>query len=315
MVNSPLSVVIPAFNEERAIGRVIQRLTDVLTRANISFELVVVDDGSSDRTAELAECAGARVLRHLNNRGYGASLKTGILAATHDTICIIDADGTYPPERIPDLLSQLNQADMVVGARIGSSVAIPWTRRPAKWLLNRLANFVARADIPDLNSGLRVFRRVAALQYFHILPDQFSFTTTITLAMHCDRYAVRYVPIDYGRRTGRSKVVAWDAVNFTVLILRLAMLFRPLRVFLPVALVCMTYSVGKGTLDLFRDHFLSATAVMSMLAGLQILLIGMLGEAIATRLWHLGSARYSGVLGGDSRALREPDSHERTNAA
>lgn len=302
---APVSVVIPAFNEEGGVGGVVERLTDVLSRAGVAFEILVVDDGSSDRTAELAEKAGARVLRHTNNRGYGASLKTGILAAVHETIGIMDADGTYPAERIPDMLGLLRHADMVVGARIGRSVTIPWMRRPAKWVLNRLANFVARCSIPDLNSGLRVFRRDAALQYFHILPDQFSFTTTITLALHCDRYAVRYVPIEYGCRTGRSKIVAWDAVNFTMLILRLAMLFRPLRVFLPVALICLLYAAGKGALDLVRDHFISATATVSLLGGLQILLIGMLGDAIATRLWYLGGTRYSGVLGGSGSRCAE----------
>jgi glycosyltransferase involved in cell wall biosynthesis len=293
-----VSIVLPAYNEEHAVANVVQQIGKVLVRAGIEYEILVVDDGSTDNTARLAEEASATVLRHNSNRGYGAALKTGILAAENDIICITDADGTYPSERIPDLLAELQHADMVVGARIGSSVAIPFIRRPAKWILNRLANHVTLSKIPDLNSGMRVFHRDVALQYLHILPDQFSFTTTITMAMHCDKYAVTYVPIDYNRRTGKSKIVSWDAVTFMNLILRIAMLFRPLRVFLPCALLCILYAVLKSFWDLVvtGQPNISVTAAVAMLSALQIILIGMLGEAIATRLWHIDGARYVGVL-------------------
>jgi glycosyltransferase involved in cell wall biosynthesis len=293
-----VSVVMPAYNEEHAVVGVVQRIGEVLGRAGIEHEILVVDDGSTDNTARLAEKASATVLRHNSNRGYGAALKTGILAAAYDIICITDADGTYPPERIPDLLAELQHADMVVGARTGNSVAIPLIRRPAKWILNRLANYVTLSRIPDLNSGMRVFHRDVALRYLHILPDQFSFTTTITMAMHCDKYAVNYVPIDYNRRTGKSKIVTWDMVTFVNLILRIAMLFRPLRVFLPCALLCVLYAVLKSFWDLVVTGHpnISVTAAAAMLSALQIILIGMLGDAIATRLWHVGGARYVGVL-------------------
>jgi len=293
-----LSVVIPAYNEERAIAGVVQHIGRVLGDASIEHELLVVDDGSIDNSACAAEAKGATVLRHSCNRGYGAALKTGILAAKYDAICITDADGTYPAERIPDLLAELKTADMVVGARTGNSVAIPLVRKPAKWVLNKLANYVTQGKIPDLNSGLRVFHRDAALQYFHILSDQFSFTTTITMAMLCDKYAVSYVPIDYKKRTGKSKIAPWDAANFTLLILRLAMLFRPLRVFLPCVLLCFLYAIGKTFVDLFitGDRMISTTAALAAVSGLQILLIGMLGEAIATRLKYMGGTRYPGVL-------------------
>jgi glycosyltransferase involved in cell wall biosynthesis len=297
-----ISVIIPAYNEENGVGAVVQRVDAVLREAGIEHEIIVVDDGSKDNTRLAAEEAGAVVLRHPCNRGYGASLKTGILVAAYDVICITDADGTYPVERIPDLLAELRTADMVVGARTGTRVAIPLIRKPAKWVLNRLANYITSSKIPDLNSGLRLFRRDAALQYFHMLPDQFSFTTTITMAMLCDKYAVTYVPIDYKRRTGKSKIVPWDAASFTILILRMAMLFRPLRVFLPCALVCLLYAVGKLCYDfgIAHDRMISTTAAVGMVSALQIVLIGMLGEAIGTRLWHIGGPRYVGVL---SRSL------------
>jgi hypothetical protein len=188
------------------------------------------------------------------------------------------------------MLERLQTADMVVGARTGANVHIPLLRRPAKWVLNRLANYMTSTRIPDLNSGLRTFRRETAAQYFGILPDQFSFTTTITLAMHCDKYAVAYLPIDYLPREGRSKIVPWDAASFLVLILRTAMLFRPLRVFLPVVLLCLLYGVVKMLVDFTHQPNISASALLAFVSALQVLLIGMVGDAIATRLGRMGQA-------------------------
>ncbi len=291
----PVSVVIPAYNEELGVAGVITELYDMFRREGIVGEVVVIDDGSTDKTGQAAADAGARVLRHRSNRGYGAALKTGIVAALHEVIVITDADGTYPSRYIPELLRQLEHADMAVGARIGKRVSIPMVRRPAKWVLNKLANYVARTDIPDLNSGLRAFRRAMAMQYFPILPDQFSFTTTITLAMLCDKYAVSYLPIDYLPRKGRSKIVPWDAGNFAMLILRIAMLFRPLRVFLPVVFLCLTYGFVKTTVDMIRDPNISASAMLAFMSALIILLIGMLADAVVTRLARLNINTVTGV--------------------
>jgi len=290
-----VSIVIPAFNEEPAVRRVIGELREVLRPYGVRAEIIVVDDGSTDGTARAASAAGARVIRHRSNRGYGASLKTGIAAARHDIVLITDADGTYPAEHIPDLLAQMDRNDMVVGARVGRKVHIPLVRRPAKWVLNRLANYLTGARIPDLNSGLRVFRKDVVMQYFPILPDQFSFTTTITLAMHCDKYAVSFVPINYRQRQGRSKIVPWDAGSFLILILRTSMLFRPLRVMLPVVLLCLTYGVAKMALDMARDPNISASALLALVSALLILLIGMLGDAIATRLGRLSPNAVVGI--------------------
>jgi glycosyltransferase involved in cell wall biosynthesis len=282
-----VSVVIPAFNEEAGVGNVVVEIRELLRRRNIGVEIIVVDDGSSDHTAEAAKEAGARVIQHRSNRGYGASLKTGITAASHDVVAIIDADGTYPAMYLPELIAGMEHADMVVGARTGRRVKIPLVRRPAKWVLKHLANYVTKAQIPDLNSGLRVFRRDMAMQYFPILPDQFSFTTTITLAMLCDQYAVNYVSIEYRERKGRSKIVATDAGSFAVLIMRTAMLFRPLRVFLPLVFICLAYGLTKMGIDMTRDPNISATALMALLSALQLLLVGMLGDAVAIRLGRL----------------------------
>lgn len=283
-----ISVVIPAFNEERGIASVINELAAILRGHGVEAEILVVDDGSRDGTAQAAAAAGARVLRHRSNRGYGAALKTGIAGARFDTVAIIDADGTYPASSLPQMLLELDRVDMVVGARIGQSVRIPLVRRPAKWALTRLANYLTGARIPDLNSGLRVFRRGVAMQYFAILPDQFSWTTTITLAMHCDKYAVAYLPIDYRERTGKSKIVPWDAGTFFMLILRTVMLFRPLRVFLPIMVACLLYGIVKMSFDLTHQPNISASALLAFMSALIVLLIGMLGDALAMRLGRLG---------------------------
>lgn len=311
----PVSIVIPAFNEEQTVQSVVAEIRTLFNRLEIEGEIIVVDDGSTDTTARAASAAGARVIQHRSNRGYGAALKTGIAAASHQIVAMIDADGTYPVVHLPEMLTALERTDMVVGARTGRSVSIPLIRRPAKWVLQHLANYVSRARIPDINSGMRVFRRDVVMQYFSILPEQFSFTTTITLAMHCDKYAVTYVPINYRKRSGTSKIVARDAGNFAILILRTAMLFRPLRVFLPLVVICFTYGCIKASIDMIRDPNISASALLAFLSALQLLLIGMLGDALATRLGRLSPNAVFGLqpreLAMTTEMLSDADGRER----
>lgn len=290
-----VSVIIPAFNEEGAVHGVVTELQGIISQHGIVPEIIVVDDGSKDATAKNAAAAGAKVLRHRSNRGYGASLKTGIAAAKSEYIVITDADGTYPARYIPELLAQLENADMVVGARIGKTVKIPLIRRPAKKVLNWIANYMAGATIPDLNSGLRAFRRDIVMQYLSILPNQFSFTTTITMAMLCDNYAVSYLPIDYLARKGKSKIVPWDAASFLLLILRTVMLFRPLRVFFPIVIFFLLAGSAKMAVDLTHQPNISASAQLAFMSALLILLIGMLGDALATRLGRLNPNAVVGV--------------------
>ena len=301
-----VSIVIPAYNEEGAVRSVVMEIERTLRQQGITPEIIVVDDGSQDRTAQSAASAGARVLRHRSNRGYGAALKTGIASASNEYVVITDADGTYPARYIPQLLAELKRADMVVGARIGTSVKIPLVRRPAKAALNFVANYMTRAKIPDLNSGLRAFRRDMVMQYFPILPDQFSWTTTITLAMLCDKYAVSYLPIDYLPRKGKSKIVPWDAGSFFILILRTVMLFRPLRVFFPIVLLALVAGLTKMGIDLSHQPNISASAQLALMSALLILLIGMLGDAIATRMGRFNPNAIIGVQADDSFSFEDP---------
>lgn len=274
-----VSVVVPAYNEEGAIEATVGALREV-TRPLEASEIIVVDDGSADRTAELAERAGARVISLAENRGYGAALKTGIAAATHDTLVIIDADGTYPPDAIPKLLAHIERYDMVVGARVGPGAAIPRVRRPAKWVLGRLASFLAGRRIPDLNSGLRVIRRDVVERFEHLLPSGFSFTTTITLAVLCSDGLIRYEPIDYYERVGESKIRPVHAVEFLLLVLRTVVYFNPLKVFLPLGAVFFGGGLIKFGYDLVIGNF-SETALLGFLGGALLWSVGLLSDQIA----------------------------------
>jgi len=296
---APVSVIVPAFNEEGAVASEVAAIFHVLNSHGIPHEVLVVDDGSEDKTAQEALKAGARVFKHSENRGYGSALKTGIAAAENERIVIIDADGTYPPEQIPALLKKLETADMVVGARNGSHVHIPLVRRPAKWLLRRLAQRIAGKPIADLNSGLRAFWRDSVTQYFSVLSDRFSFTTTSTLALLADGYRIVYHTIDYHPRVGKSKIRARHFMEFMVLILRMAMLFQPLRIFLPLSILTGSMGILKvifdigaffprhsGGLDpsLVYDAVLSTSALLLLTAALQLLLIGMVADGLLRRI-------------------------------
>ena len=283
-----VTLVVPAYNEEGGIEGVVRRLAALDLGAPL--ELLVVDDGSSDGTrGKLSqrekEFPGLRVIDHGRNRGYGASLKTGFRQAAHEVVVITDADATYPEDRIRDLLDCLDQgAEMAVGARIGESVHIPLIRRPAKWALRCLASYLAGVKIPDLNSGLRAFRRELVEKYVGILPDGFSFTTTITLASLTNHHHVEYISIDYAHRSGSSKIKPiQDTLRFISLIIRTVLYFNPLKVFYPLF---MGLSLMLGA-SLYYDIFLTETApnlsektVLLFVASVQVLGLGLVADLI-----------------------------------
>ena len=210
MNDQGVSFVIPALNEGESALTVVRELIAFLAPAAHPWEIVLVNDGSDPAQLPVIEqagrIAGVSLVHHDCPRGYGAAIKSGIRRARHPWIAIIDADGTYPVANFADLLPRRGSADMVVGSRQGKIRAIPWARRPAKWFINRFASYVARRRIPDVNSGMRVFRREWAEKFDRLLPEGFSLTTTLTIAMIRERARVEFVAIDYLKRRGRSKI-------------------------------------------------------------------------------------------------------------
>lgn len=281
----PFSVVVPAFNEEEGIAASLEALRAHLGDQPGQYEIIVVNDGSTDGTRRvLASLPGVRVIHHEWNRGYGAALKTGIRYAAHPLIVITDADGTYPNERIPDLVRLAESADMVVGARTGAHVEYSRLRKIPKWFLQRFAQWMARQPIPDINSGLRVFRKDVVHKFLHVLPDTFSFTTTITLAMLTNRYRVHYEPIDFHHRVGTSKIKpVRDTLRFIQLILRTGMYFAPLRVFLPVAGVFFVGFLCTLFYDLFIAHDLTEKTLILLVTSAQLAMFALLADMLDKR--------------------------------
>lgn len=281
---SGITVLIPAYNEEGALRSTVEAILSC-ARFAAEFEVIVIDDGSTDRTAEVAAGLPVTLVRHPVNRGYGSSLMTGMRRARHDWILIADADGTYPLEDIPRLLAETKEADMVVGARTGSEVHVPLLRRPGKWIITRLAEYLSHTHIPDLNSGFRVFRKEAALRFLSLYPEGFSFTTTITLAFMTNGYHVVFVPIDYRKRVGKSSIKPLrDFTAFFILIIRICACFRPLNVFIPPALFFLVAGVGKGIIDYTGQGHLGLLAIAVALTGVQMIFIGLLADLIDRRM-------------------------------
>ena len=280
-----LSLVIPVYNERESIETTLDEVREILStgEAVSDHETIVVDDGSDDGTEEsLSQRQDIQIIRHEDNRGYGAALKTGIRRARGAIIAITDADGTYPNHLIPKLFQKMEEGglDMIVAARTGKKVHIPLSRIPAKWILNRLANYLTARSIPDLNSGLRLFRRELALKYFNLISDGFSFTATITLALLSNDYRVAFEPIEYAARSGRSKIrPVRDTINFLILIVRTIAFFNPLKVFIPVSLLLLVLAAGCLAYQLAAGN-VGDLSVLLVLSSLQIFMIGILADLI-----------------------------------
>ena len=288
MLNSyeKVSIVIPAYNEEKGIGALIDEIKERLASLKMKdyeYEIIVVDDGSFDNTAKIAQKKDVVLIQHPKNRGYGAALKTGIRKAKYDTIAITDADGTYPVSEMPELIKYIGEYDMVVGAR--NKQKIPLMRRPAKFFLNRLANYLTDVEIPDLNSGLRVFKKDIAVNFFNLLPNGFSFTTTITLAMLTNDYLVKFIPIDYQKRQGKSKIKpVRDTYNFIQLIIRTVMYFNPLKIFIPISITLFLMAMVVFCYSNFALHkVMDISVIVILMSAVQIAAIGLLADLVDKR--------------------------------
>jgi glycosyltransferase involved in cell wall biosynthesis len=266
-----VSVILPCYNEEQSLEHTLTVVSAALATIE-RHEIIVVNDGSTDNSAAvLARIAPRfpklRVIVHEQNRGYGAALKTGIRRANGEFIAITDADGTYPNERLAELIGLCRDRDMVVGARTGANVTYSKLRAFPKLFLRAWVSWIAQRRVPDINSGMRVFRRDVVSKFFGILPDSFSFTITITLAMLTTSHLVDFVPIDYAARVGNSKIKPIrDTLRFIKIILRTGVYFAPLRAFSPVlAVVAVATALSLGY-DVFILQDLTERSLLLFLA-------------------------------------------------
>ena len=284
----PFTVIVPLYNEAAALPAAIVDLEAILAETG-PHELIVVDDGSTDGSSAALEALRKthpylKLFRHERNQGYGAALKTGVRHASHDWIVITDADGTYPNERIKDLLACMDQYDMVVGSRTADDVEYSTLRKLPKFFLRHYASWIADRNIPDLNSGLRVFRRSLAEKFLGLLPDGFSFTTTITLAHLTNQYTVHYEPIGYARRIGKSKIQPIrDTLRFLQLIIRLGVYFAPLKIFGPFALIQLIAFSISICYDLFVLQNITDKSVMLLMFGMNTAFFALIADMIDKR--------------------------------
>jgi glycosyltransferase involved in cell wall biosynthesis len=289
-----VSIVIPVYNEEEAIEVVLRDIYAVMNPLGIGYEVIVVDDGSTDKTRALCE-ADPRVilLRHQRNRGNGAARTTGMRHAQGKYVVMTDADGTYPAAAIPAMLRELEECDMVIGARKREMGTMRLLRTPAKNFIRGLASYLTRTPIPDLNSGLRAMRRDVVMEFLPILPETHSWVSTITMAMLSSNYEVRWQPIDYFKRIGVSKFdPITDTYNYLTLVIRAIMYFNPLRIFLPLTLALLLLGVGKAVADVVRfDWHIATSTVMLILTAVQIGAMGMLADLVARKTNLRGGRR------------------------
>jgi glycosyltransferase involved in cell wall biosynthesis len=285
-----LSIIIPAFNEEGSISTTIETILELKLP---SFELIVIDDGSSDETASVAEAAGARVLSHPYNIGNGAAVKTGIRASRGKVLLFMDGDGQHEPTDIPRLVSLIDRYHMVVGARMRGSQT-HWYRDLANGIYNRFASFVADFEIHDLTSGFRVMRREDALRFCDMFPNRFSYPTTSTLAFVRSGRSVAYVPIRTKYRLGKSKIrLLSDGFEFLLIITKIAMSFSPLRVFLPVSsflFFCGLFRYLYTYLTYGRFTNMSHLLINSSVI---VFMLGLIAEQIASLRLERGDRLFS----------------------
>ena len=273
-----VAIIIPAHNEEEGIAEVINGIKQL----NEEYEIIVVDDGSTDNTYKLASETGVKIIHHPYNKGYGAALKTGIRDAKADVLLFMDADGQHQPGDIKKVLPYIEEYDMVVGARTKKS-KISLLRRPGKKILSITANYLAGMKIPDLNSGFRALKKDIAMEYMHILPNTFSFSTTITLALVTSGYNVKYVPIEAPERVGKSKIKPFrDGFRFIMLIMRTIVLFDPLKVFLPMSIVLFLLGLPYLMYELVLHLDVPPSSILLIISSILIFFFGLLADQMSS---------------------------------
>ena len=292
-----VSVIIPAYNEEASILSVVERVQAAMTEIGCEYEILVIDDCSQDETGELAAQAGARVVTRPYNMGNGAAVKTGIRQARGQKIVFMDGDGQHAPEDIRRLLQELERHDMVVGARTSDSDS-DIHRNLANKIYNGLASYVCDRKIEDLTSGFRAIRTEIAREFVHLLPNTFSYPTTITLALARSGYSFTYVPIKASRRVGKSKIrLVRDGLRFLLIIFKVTTLYSPLKIFVPVSVMMFLLGIGYGLGKIiFFDMRYGPTSAMLMIFSVLIFLVGLVSEQITQLRYERRNNDREGML-------------------
>ena len=300
MYQCELSIIIPAYHEEKTVGIVVEAIQQHLETASYTWEIIVVDDGSTDKTGPVAAKAGATVITHPYNKGYGASLKTGIRAAQGNTVLFLDVDGQHRPEDITVLLKLREQYDMVVGARYGTAGSPLW-RKPGKKILAFVVNQLVGRHVPDFNSGLRAMSRSLALRIMPLMPDGFSFSTTSTIACFRGGYNVGYVPIEVlNRQAGKSSVTWKDGLKTLLLIIRLITIFAPMRVILPASALCFLTGSWYILHSYITESQASVKGILMLVCALLIFFFGILLDQVS-------AIRRGEVIVGTNQATEHTD--------
>lgn len=281
-----ISIIVPAYNEQEGIGETLTKIFQAMDAAHYDYEVIVVNDGSSDQTPdEVRKFARATLVNHTRNRGSGASTNTGVKHARGEICVMTDADGTYPVQDIPRLLEEMNDYDMVIGARTKETGTLKVLRTPAKWFIRSLASFLTDTNIPDLNSGLRAFKKVNALKYVHILPQGQSWVSTITLAHLSDDLDVKWIPIDYYERKGKSKFrPIQDTYNYLMLVLRTVMYFNPMKILFPIGAIFLLAGIVRQIWWFAIGNLVvHSSNVLLVVVGLNIVMMALLADLVVRR--------------------------------
>ena len=280
-----LTVIIPVFNEEASVIETLNNIHSVLSNQNIEYEVIAVDDGSTDRTKELLKDRDDIILISRDiNRGYGFSIKEGVQKSTGDLILIIDADGSYPVHEISTLINESSSYDMVIGERSGENVSIGPFNRFGKLLLRLLTYSLTSDWIKDINSGLRIFKKELFLKYWSIIPDGFSLTTTLTVASLIEKHEIKFIPIDYYERIGKSKIrPLQDFFNFVILVFRIVSFFKPLRFYLPISIFFLIAAILRAIRDILLFNSIETAAVLLFIIAIQTLFFGLLADLIVNK--------------------------------
>jgi glycosyltransferase involved in cell wall biosynthesis len=284
-----VTIVLPCFNEQDHVLDEVERISAAMDASAYSYELLVIDDASTDRTLAVLEEAlplypHMRLMPFRRNGGSGTARRIGSYEARGEIVVWTDADMTYPNERIPEFVAMLDDPtyDQIVGARTSEEGTHKFLRVPAKWLIRKLAEKLTNSSIPDLNSGLRAFRREVSLPYLRLLPPGFSCVTTITLAFLSNQHDIRFVPIDYAKRAGTSKFhFVKDAYRYILQVVRMVMYFNPLKVLMPPALFLLTLGILKGVFDMIVHPVrFAVNTVLIFITGVVIAALALLADLI-----------------------------------